>query len=171
MSSGAFIFIPLIKIDNQNFKTMETKIVNPKTFFYSEGKTTLNKIHEYADREMPKLLKEMEINGLKEDGPMEFIYLGVTDELDKEFILRISVPVKEEKAAPKGFHFSQQGEFKCVSTEYKGDVGKMFPVYEMMYNKIYKDNYHPKSEIREVYHLWENPTSERNITEIQIGIN
>lgn len=150
---------------------METKIVNPKTFFYSEGKTTLNKIHEHADREVPKLLKEMEMKGIKEDGPMEFIYFGVTNELDKEFTLRISVPVKEEKTVSDGYLFSKEGAFKCLSTEYKGDINKILPVYERIFEQIYKNKYQPKDEIREIYHQFENPSSEKNITEIQIGIN
>lgn len=150
---------------------METKIVTPKNFFYSEGKTTLNKIHEYADMEVPRILEQMKALDLKEAGPMEFIYLGATSDPNTEFTLRIAVPVLNEHQATNGFHFAKTAEFKCVSTEYKGDVSNMFPVYEKIYEEIYKNQFQPNTEIREVYHLWENPTSEKNITEIQIGIN
>lgn len=151
--------------------TMEPKIVEPKKVYYSEGKTTLHKIHEYADQEVPKILQQMKMLGLEEEGPMEFIYLGATDDQNKEFTLRIAVPIKNELQSANGFHFAQTREFKCVSTEHKGDISNLFPVYERIYQDIYRNQYQPNDEIREVYHLWEHPMSEKNITEIQIGIN
>ena len=142
---------------------METKVVNPKTYFYKEGTTTLNKIHEYADTVVPEVIQEMQKAGIEEAGPMEFLYYGATNDMDKEFTLRIAVPVKEEKPCSDGFHFKKTNDFKCVSSEYKGDVSKMFPVYEQMYQHLATKQLQPNDEIREVYIQWENPASDKNI--------
>lgn len=150
---------------------METKTIKPKTYFFSEGTTTLNNIHSYADKAVPALLEQIKKSGLEESGPMEFIYFGASNDMNKEFTLRIAVPVKKTKAATDGFQYITTGAFKCVSSEYKGDVSKMYPEYQKMYEQIYANQYQPTDEIREVYRQWENPASEKNITEIQIGIN
>lgn len=150
---------------------METKFVSPKVFFYSEGKTTLSKINDYADKAAPELLAEMEKSGIEATGPMEFIYFGVSKAPNKVFTLRIAVPVVKEKTCSKGFYFQTASAFKCVDQVYKGDINKISSAYDQIFQRIFKNNLQPNDEVREVYLHYEDLTSEKNITEIQIGVN
>lgn len=150
---------------------METKVINPKTLIYYEGKTSLKNIVNYSNSAIEELMKEVTSSGIEINGPMEFIYFGATDDLEKEFTLQIGLPVKEKKTVGKKFNFKETSPFKCVSYQYKGDVSKMFEVYSNLYQQINQKQLQPLDEIREVYLKWEHLTSENNITEIQIGIN
>lgn len=150
---------------------METKVVSPKTFFYHEGRTTLKNIMNYANPLVYDFYEELKNKGIEATGPLEFIYLGATDDPEHEFTLQIGIPVKEEKPVSNGYRFKKADAFKCISYDYKGDVNKMAPVYQELYQKLGAEKIQPKNEIREVYKHWEHPTSENNVTEIQIGIN
>lgn len=150
---------------------MQTKVVEPKTFFYAEGKTSLRHIHEYSNEVIPALMKESERAGVQITGPMEFIYFGACADMDKEFTLQIALPVKEEKEVSKEYGFKQSVPFKCISHEYKGDVSKMGTAYENLFQQLFSHQLQPNDEVREVYAKWEHLTSANNITEIQIGVN
>lgn len=150
---------------------METKVVDAKTFLYHEGKTTLNRIMDYANPVVYNVYEEVKKAGLEATGPLEFIYLGAGPDPDKEFTLRVAMPVKEEKQVSEGYGFLKTDTFKCVSYLYKGDVNKMAPVYEGLYLELNNTPLKPANEIREVYCHWEHPESENNLTEIQIGVN
>lgn len=149
---------------------METKVVSPKTLFYNEGTTSLNKIIEYSDTAVKALLNEVDASGIEATGPMEFIYYGVTNDPEKQFILQIGLPVKEKKPSSENFKFKTTSPFKCVSYKHKGDVSRIPEVYENLFQQLDKEQLQPKDEIREVYVKWEHLTSANNITEIQIGI-
>lgn len=151
--------------------TIETKVVNPKTFLYHEGKTNLKNIMEYANPVVYDFYEELNRSGVQATGPLEFIYLGVTDDPEKEFTLQVAIPVEEEKPVSNGYRFKKADAFKCVSYDYKGEVNKMMPVYENLFQQIFAAQLKPNDEVREVYRHWEHPESENNITEIQIGVN
>lgn len=116
-------------------------------------------------------MEEAKNAGIEPEGPMEFIYFGASDDVDKEFTLQVGLPVTDKKPCSKNFNFKNTSPFKCVSYQYKGDVSKMFDVYSVLFAKIYQKQYKPIDEVREVYINWEHLTSESNLTEIQIGIN
>lgn len=150
---------------------METKVVQPKIFLYSEGKTTLKQIHEYANEAVEALMKESAAAGLEAAGPLEFIYFGATADEEKEFTLQIALPVKEEKPVNGEFRIKRSNPFKCLSYVYKGDVSEIGCAYESLFQEIAAKQLQPDDEIREVYMQWEHLTSENNLTEIQVGIN
>jgi effector-binding domain-containing protein len=150
---------------------METKVISPRTCFVKEGKTTLKQIHEYASKVVSEINGEVKASGIETIGPMEFIYYGASDNMEKEFTLQIALPVRDERKCREGFSFIKTSEFKCISHYYKGDVTKLFPVYEKLYQEIFENQIEPNGEMREIYVNWEYLSSEKNITEIQIGIN
>lgn len=150
---------------------METKVVNAKTFLYFEGKTTLGKIMDYANPVVYRFYDEIKKAGVEPTGPLEFIYYGATDDPEKEFTLQVAMPVKDEKPVSNGFRFKKAEDFKCISYDYKGNVSNMYPVYENLYQQLFAADLKPNDEVREVYRHWENPESDNNITEIQIGVN
>lgn len=151
--------------------TLETTVVAPKLFLYHEGTTTLRQIHAYADAVVAALMKEAAEAGLEEAGALEFFYFDATADEEKEFTLQVALPVKEEKMVGNRFKFKKTGPFSCVSFLFKGDVSEIGSAYESLYGQISAKQLQPTNEIREVYRQWEHPTSENNLTEIQIGIN
>lgn len=149
---------------------VSTKVVESKTIFYHEGTTTLNEIHDYANGGVEALMQEVERNGLEPQGPLEFIYFGATADMDKSFTLQIALPVKAKKEVGKGFRFRETAPFRCLSYDYHGDLNKVSPVYEMLYQHLAANQQEASNEIREVYKQWEHMSSANNITEIQIGL-
>lgn len=126
---------------------------------------------EYANPLVYDFYEEMKNKGIEATGPLEFVYLGATNDPEQEFTLQIAIPVKEEKEVSNGYSFKKADAFKCISYDYKGDVNQMMPVYENLFQKVFAAQLEPSNEVREVYKHWEHPTSENNITEIQIGVN
>ncbi|MCK5102425.1 MAG: hypothetical protein KAR17_06405, partial [Cyclobacteriaceae bacterium] len=59
---------------------MEVKNVNPVKVFYHSVVTTLNGVHDVANREIDKMQDEAEKMGLKEVAPLQFMYLGFKPE-------------------------------------------------------------------------------------------
>lgn len=149
---------------------MNKLTVSPKLYFYHEGKTTLNNIMDYCDPRIPRVYEEAERAGLEAIGPMEFIYFGASNDLDKEFTLRIALPVKEKKPVGGNYHFAESKGFSCVSTLHKGSIINIMGTYDRLFGEIMGAGLKPNDEIREVYHRWEQPESPTNETEIQIGI-
>lgn len=149
---------------------MEQITVNPKRYFYLEGKTTLKNLMEYAAPNVDLAYAESERLGLEKTGPIEFIYFGATSDQDKKFTLQIGFPVKAEKEASNGFQYLQSTHFKCISHRYKGPLTSIGAEYEKIFEHLWNNSIKHSDEIREIYHFFEYPDSPNNITEIQIGL-
>ena len=59
-------------------------------------KTTLNKIHQVAEHLTGSLMADVEKLGIAPAGPLEFIYFSATGDMDKEFTLKIALPVSSD---------------------------------------------------------------------------
>jgi predicted transcriptional regulator YdeE len=149
---------------------LETKVVSPKTYLYHEGRTTLKQLMAYANPVVYDFYEQLKNSDLEPEGPLEFIYLGASDDMEKEFTLLVAMPVKEEKPVGNGYQFKKTDSFKCVSHVYKGDINEIGHAYNSIYQQLAEKKVEPVDEIREVYQHWVNPGSEENITEIQVGI-
>jgi effector-binding domain-containing protein len=150
---------------------MEQIAIQPKLYFYLEGKTTLNQLPEYGDIHVDKVYEEVARTGLEKTGPIEFIYYGATEDKNKEFTLQIAIPVKEPKKDIKAdFHFRTASDFKCLAHTYKGSFMEFEKVYENLFEYVWDNSLKPTDEVREVYHSFVSPDSPDNVTEIQIGL-
>ncbi len=150
---------------------MQDKNVNPITVFFHKETTTLKKINEVANREIPKLYEEIEKLGLKEIAPMQFRYLGCDANPDKEFELEIGVVVDRVKDYDGKYDFKEWGPLKCVSHEFTGPISKLGEEYDRIFPQILQSGKRPTDEVREVYTKYIEIESPENITEIQIGVN
>lgn len=150
---------------------MELKKVNPQKVFYHAEVTTMNDIKAVAEREIDNLCKEAEDLGLKESGPLHFVYYGCCDKPDTKFTLEIALVVDQEKPYNGKYRFKELEKLTCVTTTHHGDINKIGETYEMFMTEIYKSGKHVTDQSREVYHKWISPESPDNITEIQVGIN
>lgn len=150
---------------------MEVKNVKPTKIFYHSEVTTLKEISELAVREIDNLCKDAEELGLKETGPLQFLYYGCDDKPDTQFTLEIAMEVDQEKSYDGKYKFKDLEGFTCASTVHNGDIEKIGETYEKFMPEVFKSGKQVTDHTREVYHKWIAPESAENVTEIQIGIN
>lgn len=150
---------------------MEVKTVKPATVFYHSEETTLGGIHGVAVKEIHNLYAEAEKIGLKEVGPMQFVYYGCDDKPDTKFTLEIAIVVDKEKQYDGKYKFKELGGFKCVSTIHKGNLNDLGKTYEKFMPELFKSGIKMTDQSREVYHKYTKEDASDNITEIQIGVN
>jgi len=151
---------------------METKFIEPKKVVAGSFETTLNTMNEEVNPFIEKLMTTLESAGLKPSAPMEFIYKGATDDMDKKFLLEIVQPVSGD-ADPKnlsGLKLKETPAFTCVQHRYKGKMDGIMNAYDQLFANISKESLAPTDEVREVYQNWVSLSSDQNIVDIQVGI-
>ena len=149
---------------------MEREIIAPKLYFYLEGKTNLKNLMEFAAPTVDLTYAEAARLQLEKTGPIEFVYLGASSDMEKEFTLQIGFPTKDPKPTERGFQFRQSSDFKCLKFTYKGALKGIANEYEKIYEYLWNNSIKHTDEIREIYHFFEYPDSPNNVTEIQIGL-
>lgn len=150
---------------------MEVKSVKAQKIFYHSELTTMKDIHEVAVREIDQLCAEAKKLGLKQTGPLQFVYHGCDDKPDTNFTLEIALAVDQEKPYDGKFKFKELETFNCVSTLHRGNINRIGETYEKFIPEVFKSGKQITDQSREVYHKWVDSESPENVTEIQIGIN
>lgn len=149
---------------------MEKISVSPKLYFYVEAKTTLNHVKECGEKQVQEVFEEAAKAGLEKTGPLEFIYFNASMDREREVTLQVALPVKEAKHTDQHFHYRKATNFPCLSYRHQGSIQQMDEVYDELFEHIWNQSIKVNNEIREVYHAWEGPESNNNLTEIQIGL-
>lgn len=150
---------------------MEEKTVKSTKVFYHEEETTVAGINEIALREIENMYAEAGRLGIKEVGPMQFVYYGYDEKPDARFKLEIAMVVDSEKSYDGKYKFKELDRFKCISTIHKGSIDSMGQTYEEFIPEVLKIGKQKTDQCREVYHKYISQDSPDNITEIQLGIN
>lgn len=111
--------------------------------------------------------------GVAPDGPLIFIYLGMTS-LDTEFTLEFALPVS---GSPTAFTDPESGcavrttePFRCATRQHLGSMATIIETWTALYGAVAEGGYALTPEAREVYTSFVAFDSAENITEIQIGI-
>lgn len=150
---------------------LEQKIVQPRTYFFYRTSTTLRKLTGVAEKEVGDLLKEANRLGLESAGPMEFVYFDCSDDLDKPFTLDIALPVKTEATNySQKYAFRTAGPFKCLSTNFYGDLKNIGKEYDAIFIEVIAKKIPVSNEVREVYLNYVEMAAPENVTEIQVGM-
>ena len=105
---------------------MEVKSVKSQKIFYHSEVTTLNDLEGVANREIDHLCKEAEKLGLKETGPIQFLYYGCDDKMDTRFTLEIALSVDTEKPYDGKYKFKELEEF--TGTYYSPELTTSYTV-------------------------------------------
>jgi effector-binding domain-containing protein len=150
---------------------MEVKSVKARNIFYHSEVTTMNDTHKVAVREIDTLYSEAEKLGLKETGPMQFVYHDCDDKRDTKFTLEIALAIDQEKPYEGKYKFKELEAFNCASTLHHGDINNIGETNEKLIPEVFKSGIQITHQSREVYHKWVDSASPENVTEIQIGIN
>ena len=150
---------------------METKNIPTKKVFFAKLKTTLKNIQKDSNPVVHALMEDVQKYEIQPAGPLEYLYFGATEDMDKEFDLEIALPVvKEAKPEWSQFSFKDLEEFKCATHLFKGSMDKMYGAYETAFAGLGKASLQPTDQVREVYQKWEGYTSNENVIEIQLGV-
>jgi effector-binding domain-containing protein len=150
---------------------MNVRSVDSQVVFSHAEETTLDQISVVANREVDNMYKEAERLGVKENGPMQFIYHGCGEDPSAKFTLEIAMAVDQMKSYSGKYQFKKLKGFSCATTMHYGDINKIGETYEKFMPEIYKNGKRLTDESREVYVKWVAPDSAENVTEIQVGIN
>jgi effector-binding domain-containing protein len=150
---------------------MEVKSVKSQKIFYHSEVTTLKDMQQIAMKEIDSMIKDAEKLGLKETGPMQFVYYGCDDKPDTRFTLEIAMVVDQEKPYDGKYKFKELEGFSCASTMHNGNINKIGETYEKFIPEVLKSGKQITDHTREVYLKWVAPESPENVTEIQIGVN
>ncbi|MCG8312225.1 MAG: hypothetical protein MI976_03330 [Pseudomonadales bacterium] len=132
---------------------------------------TLDTIMEDIGNLPEQLMADIESQALVPAGPMIFVYSGCDGNPESQFQLSITQPVTNHAQYQGKYQASQLEPFKCVERSYHGSLHDIGPKgYEPFIAEIMQAGLQIKDECREIYTLYECQESEKNITEIQMGI-
>jgi effector-binding domain-containing protein len=150
---------------------METKIIKPiNVLFYSEI-TNLGGLAKLVRVKANELHKEAIENKMEITGPVYWIYYGMDGNPQTNFTLEIAIPVLCETRYKGNFQLKELPEFKCASMIHFGSWYDMPGSYSQLIGEVLKNNLALSGVSREVYLNINFLDMERNITEIQVGID
>jgi effector-binding domain-containing protein len=150
---------------------MESKIIKPITVLYYSEVTNLEGLAKLVRVKANELHKEAIKNKMDITGPVYWIYYGMDGNPQTNFTLEIAVPVLCQTQYEGNFLLKQLPEFKCASMIHYGSWYKMPGSYSYLISEVYKNNLALSGVSREVYLNIDFLDLEKNITEIQVGIN
>ena len=120
------------------FHVSEIIIKNVKAkpaYLYAEAKTTIPKMSETAKTTFGPLADMMTKGKVTpKSGPI-FVYLGMSNDPEAEFTVRMGVPVEEGTKAPEGHKVAKLDGFKCVSVYYTGSLQNLGKGFDAMWLK------------------------------------
>lgn len=143
----------------------------PATLYYcTEKSTTFDDIPVFAKSVFKRLYDELKNAAVEPCGPPEFHYFNVEPTGTKPFTLLIAFPVKEKKDTEGEGFFMETETFPCFTKEYQGPIDGIGEAWMTLVDLALEEGYLLQNQCREVYTLWENPNSPKNLTELQVGI-
>lgn len=151
---------------------MQIKEIKPITFLYYRAEsTTVKELQTFIDQQIPfKMQKDAVDNGMWLGGPVYWNYFGFTSP-EQPFTLEISIPVNHVPEQYNGaFKLRTSEPFKCVSDIHEGGWLEIPNTYARIFQFIQQNQLKPNGNYREIYVHADFSHPERNITDLQVGI-
>ena len=155
------------------FHLSEVIVKNVKArpdYLYVEAKTTIAKMSDTVKAHFEPLIDKMSKSQIMPRGGPVFVYADLTQDVDKEFTVRMGMPVEKGVKAPEGCKLAQLDGYKCASVYYTGSLQDIGKGYAKLYTDLFAQRLKPTGESREVVLYWEGPESENNVIEIQAAV-
>jgi len=152
---------------------MQIHTSNAVSLVAVELTTSLAKIYQDVGTTPESFAGELIQSGLRPSGPMMFLYEGLTEDIDKEFKMQITLPVSAEDAERySGANKVKRLEpFQFVEIVLHGDIKRLSDkAYAPIMEQIAKEGLVPTGFSREVYQNFVDPSSADNETRVQIGV-
>lgn len=117
-----------------------------------------------------ELYTEADRLGLQMVGPIQYIYTGITGDMNNEFQVDIAFPISAPADSAGTFSYKTFAGFRCAACTYRGPWADFPAVYDALFEQFYASGRRTNQLIREVYAVvdFENPAN--CLTEIQIGL-
>ena len=148
---------------------MEIKTQQAVRVLYATVSTTLAGIKQDTGTIPEDLYAEAAKSGLTPSGPQHWVYIGVTQDIDRPFHLLMGLPVAGEGTSAK-YAVKELPEFKCAATIHKGSWDELGKTYAQLFGNIMQQGLKPTGDCREVYLVVDMEHPENNITEVQVGL-
>lgn len=148
---------------------MEIKTRQPFNAIYARKKATLKTLTESVGMVAQELFEDAIAARLLPAGPVYWVYYNMDGNPDKEFDLEVVIPVQGE-GKPGKFETKEMPEFKCATTTYVGPWTDFGNVYQQLIGELMQQGHQMTTVCREMYINIDFEHPERNITEIQVGI-
>lgn len=146
------------------------KQVQPISFLFFRTETTLGELAKFF-HVAPELYAEASKHKLSITGPIHWHYFGFMGDVNKPFMLEISLPVSEALAEYDGqFHFKRTEAFKCISMIHEGNWLAMTGSYQKIMEYAMQHQLTPSGVNREIYVNVDFVNVDANVTEIQLGV-
>ena len=117
-----------------------------------------------------ELYTEADRLDLQITGPIQYIYTGVTGDVNNEFRLDIACPIATPTDSAGTFTYKTFAGFRCAVCTYTGAWTDFPAVYDALFGQLYGSGRQNDGHIREVYAYVDKSHPETNMTEIQIGL-
>lgn len=148
---------------------MEKKHVPAALYYCAEKTTTFDDIPGFAEGLMKRLYQDLKTAAIEITGPPEFQYFNVDPTGTKPFTLIIAIPVKEKKTAG-AFFFMEADPFTCLTKDYHGPIQGIGDAWMALVDEALDEGYLLQNQCREIYRQWVDTDSEKNLTELQVGV-
>jgi effector-binding domain-containing protein len=145
---------------------IQTKTAAPITFLYGEDTVPHADIAKAGQEIM--------------DGLQDFVQQTLIEILDAavwayeplgdHMKLQAGFPVKSGTKAVKPFAVIDVPEWKCLSALYKGSMESIQEAWAEMSAEVEKRGLKATGEIREIYRVWVDFGSAKNVTELQVRL-
>lgn len=149
---------------------MRVQDYKPVKYFYVETETTLAQIQNTVPEQLPKIFAGVMEHNVQVNGPMIFVYHGVTQDREKPFKLEIGFPVGAEPKAEGEYKVRELAEYHCASVIYSGPIAQVGTAYQSLFTELFGAGLQPEGETREMYLYWESPESPNNVQVIMQGV-
>ncbi|WP_160712541.1 DJ-1/PfpI family protein [Chitinophaga solisilvae] len=139
-------------------------------FFYRTYRITMQELLSLVRVVAREIYQQAIAADLEISGGVEWHYEGFDGTPDKEFTLKIGVPVTAVKAVPAPYTCEVLPVFDCVSTQHTGEWSRLGETYGQLISGIQALGLEMTGLNREQYLRYDFEHPAQNMTNIQIGI-
>lgn len=147
---------------------MEIKNIDKQKVYCKEFRTSLKEIQKFVAKVPVQLVAEIQKEQLEVAGEQIWRYIGGDGNPDTEFTLQVAFPIKETEKQHE--QIKEFETFKCFTGVHHGSWQNFGKTYEKIMGDLMVAGHQMNGEIREIYHTVDFENEERNVTEIQVGI-
>jgi effector-binding domain-containing protein len=149
---------------------MRVQDYKPVKYFYVETETTIAQMGATVPEQLPKIFAGIMEHSIQVNGPMIFVYHGVTQDREKPFKLEIGFPCGGDPKEAGDYKVRELAEYHCASVIYSGPIAQVGTAYQSLFTELFGASLQPEGETREMYLSWESPESHNNVQVIMQGV-
>ena len=140
-----------------------------RLYYCAKKELAITDIPFFAEEVMDDLQHDLRVAAVDITGPPEFHYFDIDLTGARPFYILIAFPVTKRCDTGR-FSFLETEPFSCLTTEYRGPMAGIGEAWSDLVNRTLAAGYLLQNQGREVYREWLGFESDRNLTELQLGV-